>query len=270
MMATNLFRSLFFICIFAALSTSCGKSDVPAAKDKASAQQETDAPAAPVVTDNSSKIMFSWFEGNEAKTALDIADIPDGVKKEVRVQDLAVPPDKRNPEWIFLANLTKKNAEGGYAVRTVHRDKYEQKRHPEQKKNSASSDLANADSQSAASQSNVIMYATPHCPHCKKARRWLLEQKIPYNEINLEKDQTAAVALAQKGQAQGVPTGGVPMFEINGRLIPGFDPAAIRKALTQPPSKMTPPVVNPSPGAAPATPSSPPKKQPAPPSAITI
>ncbi len=81
------------------------------------------------------------------------------------------------------------------------------------------------------------MYATTHCPVCHKARRWLLEQKIPYIEKDLEKDPAAAQALQAKGKAQGVPTSGVPVFEINGQLVPGFDPTIIKKLLAGSPPK---------------------------------
>jgi glutaredoxin len=80
------------------------------------------------------------------------------------------------------------------------------------------------------------MYATKTCPVCKNARRWLLDQGIPYVEKDLEVDEAAAAELAAKGKAQGVPTSGVPIFEIRGRLLPGFDPGAIRAALSGSPA----------------------------------
>ncbi|MBN2530704.1 MAG: glutaredoxin family protein [Deltaproteobacteria bacterium] len=242
------------VLITASAPISCG--DKAAVDSPKAASSKNMAPAAPVITDNSNKLMFNWFEGNEAKTAMSVADVPEDARKEVRVQDLSIPPDKRDPEWIFLANLSKKNPKGQYDVRVVPRQKYEAKRHPEQKATPAPDS-----SVGAASGVSVIMYATAHCPHCKRARRWLLEQKIPYKEVDLEKDESAAAVLAQKGAAQGVPTGGVPMFEINGRLIPGFDPAAIQKAIKMPPLKQVGvapmpkmPPLQPPPGPAPTTP----------------
>ena len=77
-----------------------------------SAADESPAPSAPVVKKNSSILMFSWFEGDVAKTTMDMDEIPDNVKKEVRVQDLAIPPDQRDPAWIFLTDLTEKNSSG--------------------------------------------------------------------------------------------------------------------------------------------------------------
>ena len=78
------------------------------------------------------------------------------------------------------------------------------------------------------------MFSTRHCPVCQQARRWLVDQQIPFVERDIERDPAAAAALQQKGRAQGVPTSGVPVFEINGRLLPGFDPPSIRKLLATP------------------------------------
>lgn len=223
-MRVNTHISHIFILTFLLALVTCSTSEAP------KTSESPKKPALPKVTDSSNHLLFSWFEENEAQTATNIADIPDNVKKEVRVQDLKVPPEKRDPRWLFLVDLTKKNKNGRYSVSAVERAKYEMKRHPPIPK----IEKGTSDSKTAAS---VVMYATPYCPHCKTARRWLLEQKIPYKEIDVNKDTAAAAALAQKGQAQGVPTSGVPMFEINGRLIPGFDPAAIKKALAAPPLK---------------------------------
>jgi glutaredoxin len=76
------------------------------------------------------------------------------------------------------------------------------------------------------------MYATRHCPVCKTARRWLLDNKIPYVEKDVERNQAAARELAQKAKAQGFVASGVPVFDVRGRLLPGFDPAALKAMLS--------------------------------------
>jgi glutaredoxin len=196
----------------------------------------------PSVTDSSKNIMFSWFKDSTPATATDISKIPDDAKKNVRVQDLSLPPEKRNPDWIFLADLTKKNADGKYSVHAVKRSDYEKKRHPETAKATSG---PSTDKTKVTLSSPVILYATNHCPYCKKARKWLLQQQIPFKEVNIETDAAATSRLQKLGQEQGVSTAGVPMLEVNGRLIPGFDPAAVIRALkagppTHPPAIKTP------------------------------
>ncbi|MBN2804997.1 MAG: glutaredoxin family protein [Deltaproteobacteria bacterium] len=232
-----------FILIFITISIvsqllfSCtSKSDNTTNDSKSHAN----SPKPPLISDNSKNILFSWFEDNQPKTATEITKIPETARKEVRVQDLSVPPEKRDPSFIFIADLTKKNPDKSYFVKVYDRKKYEQKRHPrtkekpsEDKENNIKIDLP------------VILYATKHCPHCKRARKWLLENNIPFKELDIEADQNAVARLEKLGLEQGVSTGGVPMFEINNRLIPGFDPAAVIKALKMPPLKSSPPKIVP-------------------------
>ena len=198
--------------------------------DTENGQQTKNRHKIPIVKDGEQNILYSWFEQNVPKTTTDITKIPDKYKKSVRVQDLKVTPDKRDPSLIFIADLTSKNKDGSYKVKTLKRSEYEQKRHPE------ISDQSNKKKSAAVKLTKpVILYATHYCPHCKHARKWLLQNHIPFKEIDVDKDMAAVARLQKMGQSQGVSTSGVPIFEINGRLIPGFSPEAILQALKIPP-----------------------------------
>ncbi len=186
------------------------------------AQDPPPAPAAlPVVSDARDDLVISWFADGGAVTASSVADVPTEARREVRVQDPLIPPEERNPDLVFLADLTRPGPDGIYPVRAVPRAEHERS-------------LPRAPEPQAAADgpASVVMYATAHCPICQKARRFLLEKGVPYRERDVEKDPAAARELATKGQAQGVATSGVPVFEIGGRLLPGFDPGALQAALT--------------------------------------
>jgi glutaredoxin len=186
----------------------------------------------PPVTDARDDLVLSWFADGGPHTASSVAEVPEGARREVRVQDPRLPPEERNPDLIFLADLTRPGPNGSYPVRAVDRAEYER---------SLPAPPAPAATAPAARPlpgtdpgPRVVMYATAHCPVCQKARRWLLEQGIPYREIDLERDPAAARELAAKGQAAGVPVNGVPVFEAGGRLLSGFDPAALQRAIAPP------------------------------------
>ncbi len=212
------------------------------------ARETTKTPTSiPKVTDGRTDLVLSWYVDGGPEIGASVNDVPKDARKEVRVQDPTIPPEERDPDVVYLADLTKKNKDGSYLVKVVKRDDFEAERQAEREKNAkakaaAMAALAGKDGpqtgaslvspllnlpRGAAAVPQVIMYATKHCPVCVKARRWLLEQKIPYIEKDLESDRVAAIELQKKGQAQGVSTNGVPIFEINGRLLPGFDPAQI-------------------------------------------
>lgn len=198
------------------------------------------APTKPVINDARDDLLLSWFADGGSATASSVAEVPEGARAEVRVQDPAIPPEQRDPEWIFLADLRRPGKDGRYPVRAERREDYEAGR---RRVLEAARDAARkvAEAQGAplelvpgpgAADAPVIMYANRTCPVCQKARRWLLDQKIPYLEKDVQKDRAAAAELATKGRAQGVPVTGVPVFDVGGKLIAGFDKDAIRKALS--------------------------------------
>ena len=225
MMRSSLLHFFIFSCF---LLLSC-------AKESQNSKSDTGPKViAPVVTDARGDLLLSWFSDGGPKVASAVKEVPEDARKEVRVQDPTQPPEKRDPSVIFLADLTKPQKNGQYPVKTMKRSAYEAKRRAaaEAAKKAASSEAPTGSNvmppnQARAAPSSVVMYATRHCPVCIKARRWLLEQKIPYVEKDVEKDPQAAQALHKKGAAQGVPTQGVPIFEIGGRLLAGFEPNKI-------------------------------------------
>ena len=196
-------------------------------------------PLGPIVTDERTDLLFSWIADGGPTTANTVAGVPETVKKEVRVQDPSIPPEKRDQRWIFFSDLTAPKTNGHYPVRAMRRADYEAKRKKVPENPAGSGGTPPLAQGAPASGASVVMYATKTCPVCMKARRWLLERQIPYVERDVEQDQGAAAELAEKGRAQGVPISGVPVFEIRGRLLPGFDPGAIQQALgTVPPAQI--------------------------------
>ena len=75
------------------------------------------------------------------------------------------------------------------------------------------------------------MYATSWCPVCTKARKFLKQQGIRYTEKDIEKDPSAAAELQAKARKAGVQPGGVPVFDVGGTLVPGFDEPRLRSLL---------------------------------------
>jgi len=73
---------------------------------------------------------------------------------------------------------------------------------------------------------NIKVYSTPTCPYCHMAKDFLKKNKIEFKDIDVSKDQAAAKHMIEKtGQM------GVPVIEIDGKFIIGFNKPAIEKAL---------------------------------------
>jgi glutaredoxin len=77
----------------------------------------------------------------------------------------------------------------------------------------------------------VTIYGTSWCGACRAARQYLTEKKIPFADKDIERDAAAARELSEKASKVGVPTDRVPVIDVRGRLLLGFDPARIEALL---------------------------------------
>lgn len=72
----------------------------------------------------------------------------------------------------------------------------------------------------------ITLYGTSGCPWCHKAREFLKSNKIKFKDVNVGEDEKAAKEMIKKSGQQGV-----PVIDINGEIIVGFDESAIKKNL---------------------------------------
>ncbi len=72
----------------------------------------------------------------------------------------------------------------------------------------------------------VTVYFTTWCPHCRHARAWLTQRKIPYEGLDVELDLSAARELRQLN-----PRGGVPTIVIDGQTMVGFNASEVERRM---------------------------------------
>ncbi len=72
----------------------------------------------------------------------------------------------------------------------------------------------------------VIVYSTPTCPYCHKAKDYLTEKGVEFEDVDVAKDQDRAKEMVEKSGQMGV-----PVLDINGTIIVGFDKAKMDEAL---------------------------------------
>jgi glutaredoxin len=77
----------------------------------------------------------------------------------------------------------------------------------------------------------VTIYGTSWCGACRAARQYLTEKKIPFADKDIERDPVAARELSEKAGKLGIPTDRVPVIDVRGRLLLGFDRARIEALL---------------------------------------
>jgi len=73
---------------------------------------------------------------------------------------------------------------------------------------------------------NITIYTTPSCIWCKRAKNYFNENSIAYEEKDVSVDRIAANAMIEKSGQRGV-----PVIDIDGNIIVGFDKVNIDKLL---------------------------------------
>ena len=75
-------------------------------------------------------------------------------------------------------------------------------------------------------ETKVKIYSTPTCPYCISAKAFLKQHNFAFEEIDVSASRESAEELRQMSGQMGV-----PVLEINGQIIVGFDSDAIIRAL---------------------------------------
>ena len=77
-----------------------------------------------------------------------------------------------------------------------------------------------------ATQPKVIMFSTPTCSFCNTAKRYFREKNIRFKDVDVSRDEKAALDMKRKtGQT------GVAVILINNRPVVGFDKSKINRML---------------------------------------
>ncbi len=72
----------------------------------------------------------------------------------------------------------------------------------------------------------VKVYTTPTCPWCKRAKQFLDDNKISYQSFDVAADKAARTEMVSKSKQLAV-----PVIDIDGTIIVGFDEKRIREKL---------------------------------------
>lgn len=75
---------------------------------------------------------------------------------------------------------------------------------------------------------HVIIYTTQTCPFCKLAKELLASKQVSFTERDVLQDKSFAKEMISKSHQMGV-----PVLDINGHVIVGYDKEAILKAITR-------------------------------------
>ncbi len=72
----------------------------------------------------------------------------------------------------------------------------------------------------------VKIYSTPTCPYCHLAKEYLKEKNIEFEAYDVSVDEQAQKEMIEKSKQMAV-----PVIDIDGKIIIGFNRAEIDKLL---------------------------------------
>jgi len=73
---------------------------------------------------------------------------------------------------------------------------------------------------------NVKIYTTTHCTYCHMAKEFFKKNNVKYTEVNVEDDEKAAEEMIERSGQMGV-----PVIDVDGKIIVGFNRPELEKAL---------------------------------------
>lgn len=65
----------------------------------------------------------------------------------------------------------------------------------------------------------ILVYSAPWCPDCRTAKRFLTRHNIPFQEVDIESDPTAADEVIRRTGKRAI-----PQFVIDGEWVQPYRP----------------------------------------------
>ena len=196
-----------------------------------------------VVRDDSQGLLLTWIdEHGDFHVVESVTDVPLTGRDTVRVVD----PNRETGEDFLVTDLRAAGPNGAYPVRKMKRADFEALAVARRQENgptlaSASPEklavkAAAADAGAgsvAAGHPAAIIYGASWCGACHQAAAYLKQKQVPYVEKDIETDSGAATEMQGKLAKIGQRGGSIPVLDIRGRVMVGFNPHEVDDALGQ-------------------------------------
>lgn len=174
-------------------------------------------------------LVLTYFDEDGPHTVHRRSEVPEALRERVRVDSLEIPPDQRDPNHVYVADL-RREVEGRYAVRRFTREAFDELLD----RAAGVEEPTEAPLEGAALASNdVIIYGASWCGACRSAARYLAQRGVPYQEKDIERDQGARAEMNAKARAAGLRPSGIPVIDFRGNILTGFDQRRIDALIAQ-------------------------------------
>jgi glutaredoxin len=169
-------------------------------------------------------LLFSYLDQDGKLRDVDSADkVPVDRRKQVLVRDLSKRAEEvKADQYVYVADLTREE-NGAWPYQVMSRYNIDRA--------VRDGDFVADEGADDGGEKRVTLYGTSWCGACAQARSWLRARGISFADKDVEKDPKAQAELARKVKRAGVPLGGVPVIDVGGKLLMGFDAKALERLL---------------------------------------
>ena len=210
------------------LALAACEPEAPPQPDDAPLTAEDSAPSEATFEPGVTKAVLTYAaDRGTFADASTVDEVPEASRGLVRVSLLEGPTPPAGQVWV--ANLREP---GQAKLATVPRDMFEELALGQ----GLTSEVKLPEGlepppQVAANTGEVIVYKTAWCGVCKKVQAYLDRKGVKYVAKDIEKDRAAAAELQAKASTAGIQTGSVPVIDVRGELMVGFDRRRLEKLL---------------------------------------
>jgi len=198
-----------------------------------------------IVRDDTEGLQLTWVDDKgDFHIELRVADVPMMGRDAVRVVDTNSTL-LGDPTRVWVADLRQAKPDGTYRVSSMKRSDFEAiavaRREklgptlaggppPEESPSSAPQGAASAP-RDVGLRPLVVVYGAEWCGACHEAERYLKGKGIAFVTKDVEKDPSAAREMQSKLDKAGLHSGSIPVIDVRGKVMVGFNPGAIEAAL---------------------------------------
>jgi glutaredoxin len=229
-------------------ATACHKQPAPSATDDTgAAPQAADLPPLEI-KDDTPNLLLTWIDD---KGDFHVVEKPTDVPKEGRdnVRVVVTTREDGTGKLVYVANLNEVTPTGSYRVKTMARSAWDElgasKRKARLEALAPSAQPAPSDSaptanaapdasgapKKAMSGISAIIYGASWCKPCHDTMRYLKQRGVTVIDKDIEENEVAAAEMRQKLARAGRSGSSIPVIDLMGQIMVGFNPMAIDQAI---------------------------------------
>jgi glutaredoxin len=193
------------------------------------------------IRDDAPNLLLTWIdEHGDTHVDMKPADVPAGSRDVVRV--VVSDHDEGPRDRVYVVDLTHTGPDGAYAARSMPRSEWEaliERRRAAHLPKPAPAPAAPRGGASGAPDApsagalTVVIYGASWCRPCHEAADYLKRKGVAYVMKDIDEDPRASREMQEKLARAGREAGTIPVIDVRGELLVGFNPGALDRAIAK-------------------------------------